>query len=126
GWIVIPTATGKKPPEDLAQVYEQCDGKRSVAEIGRRLGQLEFEVTRAVFQLTNGGLVTVVAPRPQGPDAIVEVMNPALVAIHEACDAAGKGGELRDGLARFATGGGVYDPLFMMAGPNQDGTFKPE
>ena len=37
-------------------------------------------------------------------------------------DHAGRGGELRDGLGRFATGAGVYDPLFMGAGPAQDGS----
>jgi hypothetical protein len=70
--------------------------------------------------------VTVVAPRPRGPEAIVETFNPALHAVHERCDAAGKGADLRDGLGRFATGGGVYDPLFMGAGPLADGTLKPE
>ncbi|WP_198096948.1 hypothetical protein, partial [Clostridioides difficile] len=28
------------------------------------------------------------------------------------------------GLARFATGGGVYDPLFQGAGPLPDGSFR--
>jgi hypothetical protein len=116
----------KKIPEELAEVFAECDGKRSIADIGRRIGQLEFEVTRAVFQLSNAGLVQIIAARPQGPEAIVEVINPALALIHEAADRAGRGPELRDGLARFATGGGVYDPLFMMAGPQEDGTFKPE
>jgi hypothetical protein len=69
--------------------------------------------------------VFVVAPRPRGPEAIIETFNPALAAIHEQCDRAGKGGELRDGLSRFATGGGIYDPLFMGAGPLADGTLKP-
>ena len=32
---------------------------------------------------------------------------------------------MRDGLSRFATGGGIYDPLFMGAGPLADGTLKP-
>ena len=39
----------------------------------------------------------------------MEGFNPALVEIHQKCDGLGKGAELRDGLARFATGGGVYD-----------------
>ncbi len=126
-YIPVPQGTpGRKPPDELAQVYAECDGKRSIADIGRRIGQLEFEVTRAVFQLCNAGFVMMQASRPQGPDAIVEAFNPALALIHAACDEAGKGGDLREGLSRFATGGGVYDPLFMMAGPLEDGTFKPE
>jgi len=117
---------GKKPADDLASVFAQCDGKKTVADIGRATGQLEFEVTRAVFQLVSSGCVVVIAPRPRGPEAIVETFNPALLAIHARCDAAGKGADLREGLGRFATGGGVYDPLFMGAGPLQDGTLKPE
>jgi len=124
----IPTqlASPKRPPDDLVVVFEQCDGKRDIAEIGRRIGQLEFEVTRAVFQLMSGGFVVIAAPRPQGPEAIVEAFNPALAEIHRRCLAAGKLSELRDGLARFATGAGVFDPLFTGAGPGVEGTFRPE
>jgi hypothetical protein len=124
----VPTASpnSKKPPDDLAEVFAQCDGRRSVAEIGRRIGQLEFEVTRAIFQLMSGGFLTIASPRPQGPEAITTVFNRALVQIHAKCDAAGKGVELREGLSRFATGAGIYDPLFMAAGPQPDGSLKAE
>jgi hypothetical protein len=125
-YIPVTTPVQKRPPDELLEIYQQCDGKRSVAEIGRRIGQLEFEVTRAVFQLINGGFLVVIAPRPQGPEAIVDAFNPALAEIHRRCDAAGKPGELRDGLGRFATGAGIYDPLFQGAGPQPDGTLKPE
>ena len=124
-YIPVPVA-GKKAADDLVKVFEECDAKKSIADIGRATGQLEFDVTRAVFQLVSSGCVTVLAPRPRGPEAIVEMFNPALVAVHERCDAAGKGLEIRDGLSRFATGGGVYDPLFMGAGPLQDGSLKPD
>lgn len=122
----IPTPTGlpKKPPDALLEVFAQCDGRRSVAEIGRRIGQLEFEVTRAVFQLLSGGFLTVASPRPQGAEAIADVFNRALAEVHKRCEAAGKGSEIRDGLARFATGAGIYDPLFSGAGPSQDGTLR--
>jgi hypothetical protein len=122
----IPTPKGsgdKKAPDELAEVLAQCDGKRSIAEIGRRTGQLEFEVTRAVYQLLQGGYVTVAAPRPRGPVAIVEAFNPALIEIHARCDAAGKGGELRDALSRFASSALVFDPLFFGAGPHPGGSF---
>ncbi|WP_394828869.1 DUF4388 domain-containing protein [Pendulispora albinea] len=118
-------------PENLAEVYALCDGKLSVAEIGRRIGQLEFEVTRLVFQLMSGGFVQVIAPRPRGPEAIVEAFNPGIMEIHRIvdevdADGARRGQEFRDGLARFATGGGVYDALFQGAGPLPDGSFRPE
>lgn len=120
--VVVP---GKAPPDDLAAMFSNVDGTRSIAEIARVMGRGEFDVTRDAFQLVSSGCVVVVAPRPRGPEAIIETFNPALVAIHEQCDQAGRGGELRDGLSRFATGGGIYDPLFMGAGPLADGTLKP-
>lgn len=116
---------GKKAPDDLVNVFAQIDGKRSVADIGRAIGLLEFDVTRAVFQLLSSGAITIEAPRPRGPESIVEAFNPALALVHARCDAEGKGQTLRDGLSRFATGGGIYDPLFMGAGPLPDGTLKP-
>lgn len=125
-YIPTPVPGTKKPGEELLAVFQQCDGKKDLADIGRATGMLEFEVTRAVFQLVSSGAVIVIAPRPRGPESIVETFNPALAAIHERCDEVGKGAELRDGLSRFATGGGVYDPLFMGAGPLADGTLKPD
>ncbi len=124
-YLPTPTHSGKPIPDELAEVYHNCDGKRTVADVGRRVGMLEFEATRAIFQLINGGLIHMVAPRPHGPGAIMEAFNPALVAIHKFCDAAGRGGELRDGLGRFAMGAGIYEPLFMGAGPLGDGSLKP-
>jgi len=103
-----------------------CDGKRSLNEIARTSGLLEFDVTRAIFQLLNGGYLTIAAPRPQGADSIVGVFNRALAAIHAACAQAKKVAELKDGLSRFATGAGIYDPLFLSAGPLDDGTLRPE
>lgn len=124
-FIPVPVP-GRKPADDLVDVYAKMDGVLSIADIGRAIGQLEFEVTRAAFQLVSSGAAYVIAPRPRGPEAIVEAFNPAIAAIHEKCDEAGKGNELREGLSRFATGGGIYDPLFMGAGPAMvDGTLKP-
>src|SRR5262249_51625771 len=57
---------GKKLPtteEDLSPVWNRIDGQRSIEDIGRALGQPEFEVTRAVFQLISGGCCVVIAPR---------------------------------------------------------------
>ncbi len=127
-WIPVPVASaaGRKPPPELVEVLAQCDGRRSVAEIGRRIGQLEFEVTRAVFQLATAGLVTVTAPRPEGVPAIVEAYNRAILEIHRVCDEAGSGRELRAGLEQFAMSTGVYVPLFSGAGPAEDGTLRAE
>jgi hypothetical protein len=124
-WIPVPVASnGRKTPPELVEILAQCDGRRSVAEVGRRIGQLEFEVTRAVFQLATAGLVVVTAPRPEGVPAIVETYNRAIVEIHRACDEAGSGRELRAGLEQFAMGTGVYVSLFSGAGPADDGTLR--
>ena len=41
-------------------------------------------------------------------------------------DLYGRGQEVRDQLSSFATGAGIYDALFMGAGPNRDGTLDTE
>jgi hypothetical protein len=125
-WVpaVAPSAAGRKPPSEHAEVLAQCDGRRDIAEIGRRIGQLEFEVTRAVFQLLAAGLVSVTAPRPEGAAAIVETYNQAIVEIHRACDEAGCGRQLRGGIEQFAMSTGVYGPLFAGAGPLDDGSVR--
>jgi hypothetical protein len=120
----LPSAAGKKPPAELLEVFAQCDGRRSVAEIGRRIGQLEFEVTRTVFQLVGAGFLNVNPPRPEGPQAIVAAFNAALIEIHRACTAAGKNGEFRMGLEQFATSTGVFVPLFGGEGPQEDGSLN--
>lgn len=124
-WVPVPTgASARKPPTELVELLAQCDGRRSVAEIGRRIGQLEFEVTRGIFQLVTAGIVAMSPPRPEGAAAIVDAFNAALVEIHRACDAAKKGRELRAGIDQFATGTGVYPALFAGAGPGEDGSLR--
>ena len=126
-YVPAPTgAGGKKPPEELHRVYLECNGKHTIADIGRTTGLLEFEVTRAVFQLINTGFVTAAALRPQGTQPIVAAFNRPLALIHATCAKVDKVAELRDGLARFATNGWVYDPLFLDAGPLADGTLRPD
>jgi hypothetical protein len=114
----------KVPAADLVGVYNACDGERSVGEIGRELGLLEFELTKALYQLVSASLVRLTPARPKGPQGIVLAVNPVLTVIHERCDAGKRGAELRAGLERFATGAGVYDPLFQGAGPLPNGTFR--
>lgn len=114
-------APARRPRRHVRDVRRQAQHHR----IARATTQLEFDVTRAIFQLVSAGAVHVVAPRPRGPEAIQETYNRALAMVHERCDKEGKGVEMRDGLARFATGGSIYNPLFMGAGPQADGTLKP-
>jgi hypothetical protein len=103
-------------------VWEAVDGQRSVADICRAIGQGEFETTHALFQLLQSGLVAVHPPRPTGPGAVVARFNEAMSLILTNVDALGRGAEVRDQLSSFATGAGIYDALFMGAGPAADGT----
>jgi hypothetical protein len=121
---------GRDPPApELSKVWSAVDGLRSIAEIGRVVGQSEFEVTQALFQMMQAGLVTVQTPRPTGPAAVVALFNEGISMIFRELDAApggGHGGEVREQLASFATGAGVYDALFRKAGPAADGTVNIE
>jgi hypothetical protein len=56
--------------------------------------------------------------------AVVETYNRAIVEIHRACDEAGSGAVLRQGLEQFAMSTGVYVPLFAGAGPEEDGSLR--
>jgi hypothetical protein len=119
-------APGKAPPADPPKVWSAIDGARSVADLCRVVGQSEFEVTQALFQLLQSGHVTVKTPRPTGPAAVVALFNEAITLIFREVDQSGHGGEVREQLASFATGAGVYDALFRKAGPARDGTVLAE
>jgi hypothetical protein len=119
---------GRQPPENelLKPVYEAIDGQRAVGDICRVVGQGEFEVTHAVFQLVQSGAVVVHPPRPTGPAAKVARFNEAANLLLSTVDELGRGQEVRDQLSSFATGAGIYDALFMGAGPAPDGTLDVE
>ena len=118
---------GKKEPEgELSKVWEAIDGEASVNELGRRTEMSLFDVTQSIFQLCSTGHVQVRPPRPTDPNAICETFNGAMRLVMKAMDGVGKASDLRDTLASFASSSGVYDALFMFAGPEADGTVKPE
>ena len=120
-------AAGRPEPEgEVLAVWSAIDGVRSIADICRVVGRDEFEVTQVVFQLVQSGHAVVHAPRPTGPAAVVALCNQAISLIFHEVDAVGKGGEVREQLASFATGAGVYDALFHKAGPAPDGSLIPE
>jgi len=116
---------GHDVPAELRAIFDACDGYRSVATIGTCIGQIEIDVMRAIFQLMQLDCIRLAAPRVHGPEAIVVTFNAALAELHRACDAHDRGDPLRESLERFATGAGVYAPLFMGAGPLADGTLRP-
>lgn len=63
-------------------------------------------------------------PRANTPEALVDLYNQAMRVILASADAAGRGGDIRAQLARFASGVGVYDALFASAGPRADGSLE--
>jgi hypothetical protein len=113
---------GRAPPTDFVKVYDAIDGRMNVEEIGRATGLGEFETTKAVYGLVQSRHVAMHPPRASGgPTALVSAANGALLAIFRAAESGGKVGEVRDSLASFAVGAGVYDMLFRGAGPNAAG-----
>lgn len=126
-WIPIRGDRTEPPAEEFRRVYEAIDGKLSVAEVGRVSGCGEFETTKAVYALIQSHHVTLHPPRTSGgPEALVIIANHALRRIHERLDTASSTNGLRDALASFSIGAGMYEMLFSEAGPRPDGTFDAE
>jgi hypothetical protein len=110
------------PPDEYNATFQAVDGVRSVLEIGRLRGLGEFDTTKQLYALVQSKHVAIHPPRLSGgPHALVALANDALRKVFEAVDASGSGGQVRDGLASFAVGAGVYDILFRGAGPNAKG-----
>jgi len=123
----VPVRTpGRAAPDDHLEVYEAIDGTQSVEELGRATGRGEFDTTRALYALVQSHHVAVHPPRVSGgPTALVGAANGTLLAIFGAAAAAGKAAEVRESLASFAVGAGVYDILFRGAGPDVTGALDP-
>ncbi len=114
---------GSTPPADeFVETWKAVDGRSSVAEIGRVTGKGEFVTSKHLYALVQSKHVAIHPPRAEGgPAGLVSAANSALLVIHRYADAAGKGEALRESLASFAVGAGVYDILFRGAGPDAEG-----
>ncbi len=109
-------------PDTLSFVFTSCDGQKSVSEVGRACGMTEFEVTQALFQLVQSGQVRIDSPKPTGAPALVAIFNDAMRDILRTAEANGGGDALREHLSSYAVSVGIYDMLFMGAGPRADGS----
>lgn len=126
----IPIKTNKKgePAEPLRKVYAALNGESSMTELGRLCEMSIFDLTQAVFQLCQSGHVQIRPPKPTDPIAIVETFNAAMRLVFKTVEQLDKekAADLRSTLTSFATSSGVYDALFIFAGPEQDGSVKTE
>lgn len=114
---------GRTPPApDYEWAYAAIDGKSSIEEIGRATGRGEFDTTKAVYALVQTQHVTIQPPRLSGgPAAIVQTANLALREILDAATREQRVDAVRESLASFAVGAGVFDILFRGAGPDARG-----
>ena len=117
-------STSAPPPTEYEQTYALIDGVRSIAELGRSTGHGEFAVTKDVYGLERAGHVGIKPPsRSGGALGVLQLANRMLQLIHADADAAGKGRELRKGLASLASSGsGTHGGIFLMAAPTADGS----
>ncbi len=117
-----------KPNEDLLDVFQHIDGKRSVRELGRITGLGEFETIKKVYGLLQTHHVVIKAPQLSGgPVAVVAAANDVLKAVFARAVASGVAEELRTSLSTYAVGQGVfYDMLLSGAGPDESGRLHAE
>ncbi len=109
------------PTDDAFECYQSIDGKRSIEEIGRVTGKGEFVVTKQIYALVQSKHVVVRPPRLGGPAALVETANEGLRLVCAAASAVGHWAEVTESLSSFVQGAGVYEILFVGAGPNEQG-----
>jgi hypothetical protein len=117
------TAPAKAEPAEL-KVWHAIDGETSVAELGRYCEMSLFDVTRCIFQMAQSGHVNIRPPKRSDPVTVVENFNAVMRTIFRACTA--HTASLQNTLASFGSSSGVYDVLFMFAGPDAEGAVKPE
>jgi hypothetical protein len=116
-----------EPPEEFSKVHAAIDDRMSVEELGRATGLGEFETTKQVYGLVQSRHVAIHPPRLSGgPTALVATANSALLEVFKAAGQAGLTRELRESLASFAVGAGVYEILFRGAGPSEAGALDPD
>lgn len=109
------------PDADPMGVWDVVDGERSIADLCRALGEGDFEVTRAVFQLVQSGHVTIRPPRVIAREA-VRIFNEAIALVLRELDAFDEGDEIRRMLGEFVAQRPTLAQLLKGAGPSDDGT----
>lgn len=121
--VPVRVENASEVPPELALVWEQIDGRSSVAELGRKTGLGEFETTRQLFALIQSKHVKITAARLSGgPRALVLAANDVLALTFRRADELGRRAELTVSLSSFASGGGpLFSVLLQGAGPDDAG-----
>jgi hypothetical protein len=118
----LPPATEAELSTELATIRDLCNGERSVAEIGREVGLLEFEVTQALLELVTKGMIEVLGPRVRSGEDIVGVFNDVLIEVHRRCDKLRRGDDLRRALDRYVSSSPELSALMHDVIPHDDGS----
>lgn len=122
----VPVRAGNQGIDTRHEAYNvflAVNGVRTVEEIAVATGLETFEATRLLFQLMQGGAVTMRPPRVAGAEGIVRTFNEAISLIMSEVDRyQGASQDIRVSLDSFAASGVVYAPIFRGAGPDSDGT----
>jgi hypothetical protein len=127
----IPVRHAPKPGAKIdaqgERVLAVVDGLHTIADIARETGLGEFEATRSVYHLLQGGFVELGSGPPPDAErmgAVVDDFNEVIAEILKTADAAGKIAEATDFLQTFLGAWGSYRELFEGAGPGPDGRFE--
>jgi len=128
--LAIPVRHVPKPGAKIdsqgERVLSVVDGMHTVADIARETGLGEFETTRSVYHLLQGGFVELGSGPPPDEErmgAVVDDFNEVIAEILKTADSAGKIAEANDFLQTFLGAWGSYRELFQDAGPAPDGRF---
>jgi hypothetical protein len=117
---------GAKIDANGEKVLSTVDGLHTLADIARETGLGEFETTKTLYHLLQGGFVELGSgPPPDGirMGAVVDDFNEVLAEILRATAEVGKVGEATDFMETFIGAWGSYRELFAGAGPNPEGKF---
>jgi hypothetical protein len=108
--------------DELRAILELCDGVRSIADIGREVGLLEFEVTHSFHTLATRGLVEILGPRVRSSVDVIAIYNDVLTFVHRRCDRLRLGEDLRRALERFVACSPELLGLLHDVTPEDDGS----
>lgn len=108
--------------DHLLTLLDLCDGVRCIADIGREVGLLEFEVTQAFYQLGTQGHVEFMGPRANSTADIITTYNEVLVEVHRLCDRVRRGDDVRRALERYVSRSAELSALLEDVLPHDDGS----